>query len=56
MPIDHDRIADIQENLNLLYEQLAGEEKAEVLESLENRTRIQQRIRILWQKIRTKEL
>ena len=46
-----DRSADIQKTLDLLYEQLAGEEKALVLAHLADKTRIRQRIRDLKEEI-----
>jgi len=42
-----ERSADIQKNLDLLYEQLAGKEKALVLAPQEERVRIKQQIRDL---------
>ncbi|MGD1853916.1 MAG: hypothetical protein ACFB2W_06640 [Leptolyngbyaceae cyanobacterium] len=53
--ISQDRLADIQSNLNRLYEQLAGEEEAFLLEEEANKTRIQQKMQKTWQRIRTFE-
>jgi hypothetical protein len=47
-----DRCADIQAALTDLYEQLAGEEKAWRLAEEAEKTRLQQKIRLTWQRIR----
>lgn len=53
MPLN--RLADIQTGLSDLYEQLAGEELALRLEEEASKTRIQQRIRLTWKRIRESE-
>lgn len=50
-----DRLADIQANLTTFYEQLAGEERAFALAEEAQKTRIQQQIRLTWQRIRACE-
>jgi hypothetical protein len=47
-----DRFADIQASLTDLYEQLAGEERAWRLAEEAEKTRLQQKIRLTWQRIR----
>ena len=53
--MSQDRLADIQTSLDKLYEQLAGEEDAFLLEEEANKTRIQQKIRKTWKRIRVFE-
>ncbi|NJN04951.1 MAG: oxysterol-binding protein [Leptolyngbyaceae cyanobacterium RM1_1_2] len=50
-----DRLATVQDNLDRLYEQLAGEERASDLAEEAEKTRIQQKIRLTWQRIRERE-
>ena len=47
-----DRLSDIQVGLTELYEQLAGEERAFRLAEEADKTRIQQKIRLTWTRIR----
>jgi sulfur relay (sulfurtransferase) DsrF/TusC family protein len=47
-----DRLADIQASLTDLYEQLAGEERAWRLAEEAEKTRLQQKVRLTWQRIR----
>jgi hypothetical protein len=47
-----DRLADIQAALTDLYEQLAGEERAWRLAEEAEKSRLQQKIRLTWQRIR----
>lgn len=46
-----DRLADVQANLTMLYEQLAGKEQALLLAEEAEKTRIQQQIRVTWKRI-----
>ncbi|PSN12588.1 hypothetical protein C7293_19520 [filamentous cyanobacterium CCT1] len=46
-----DRLADVQANLTTLYEQLAGKEQAFLLAEEAEKVRIQQQIRLTWQRI-----
>ena len=46
-----DRLADVQNNLNMLYEQLSGKEKALLLAEESEKTRIEQQIRLTWERI-----
>ena len=46
-----DRLADVQNKLNMLYEQLSGKEKALLLAEESEKTRIEQQIRLTWERI-----
>jgi hypothetical protein len=48
----NDRLADIHDALTDLYEQLAGEERAWRLAEEAEKSRLQQKIRLTWQRIR----
>jgi hypothetical protein len=50
-----DRLATIQNNLTMLYEQLAGKEQARLLAEEAEKVRIQQQISLLWKDIRRYE-
>ena len=50
--MSQDRLDNVQTNLELLYEQLAGEEEAFILAEEANKTRIQQKIRKTEERIR----
>lgn len=53
MPLD--RLADVQDNLTTLYEQLAGKEQAFLLAEEAEKVRIQQQIRLTWERIQEYE-
>lgn len=49
------RLTDVQANLKILYEQLAGKEQALLLAEEAEKTRIEQQIRVTWQRIKKYE-
>jgi hypothetical protein len=47
-----DRLSDLEANLTMLYEQLAGQERAKICVEDSQKIRIQQQIEATWQEIR----